>query len=102
MNQSTIEKTEAEVLHLADMLEATLRILHSTAYAPALKAVRVLRVVATDRTIDDDDDRALLKTLVAQLTRSAETVNRPASEYLLDTANVLSTVLAADAALSAA
>jgi hypothetical protein len=53
-----------------DMLEATLRILHSSAYAPALKAVRVLRVVATDRTIDDDDDRALLKTLVAQLTRS--------------------------------
>jgi hypothetical protein len=100
MNQSIIEKTEAEVLHLADRLEATLAVLHGRAYAPARKAVRVLRVIATDRSVDDDDDRDLLRTLVAELTRSAETVNH--SKILLDTANLLSTVLVADAALNAA
>jgi hypothetical protein len=100
MNESIIEKTETEVLHLADRLEATLTVLHSRAYAPARKAVRVLRVIATDRSIDDDDDRDLLKTLVAALTRSAETVNH--SKILLDTANLLSAVLVADAALNAA
>jgi len=82
-----------ELQQLVDKLEASLTIMHGSAYVPASQAVRILKVAAKGTTSLNIEWMAATS-LAMELRRMSGTVARPASERMVAAADALEGLVA--------
>lgn len=94
-NSSTLQPLQqATLTKCADRLEASLTVIHSSAYPDALSAVRLMRWLTDGTAHLATLDREMLPTLTMKLRKFAATVSNPAAANLTASADALDSVAA--------
>lgn len=86
--------TDEQLLELADQLEAATHRMHSQAYGSSRKAVRFLRYLAEDRTVDEND-AGFIRKVIDELNRFSQAVSDETCKRMLNAANALRSCLPA-------
>lgn len=86
--------SNAKLLRCADMLEASSCIMHGSAYQPARKGYKIMRLMAESRKMDADDVAALQK-LIPEMRYFSETIARPGRDRMRIAARLIERVLEA-------
>lgn len=92
-NPTASAPASSDLAQLADKLEASLTIMHGSAYAPSLKAVRILKAAAKPAASLNIEWMAATS-LAAELKKMSGTVARPASERMVAAANAIEALVA--------
>lgn len=87
-----IPVSNAKLLRCADMLEASSCLMHSSAYQPAHKGYKIMRLMAKSREMDADDVVTLQK-LIPEMRYFSETIARPGRDRMRIAARLIERVL---------
>lgn len=80
--------TDGELLEFAERLEAAIHQMHSEAYRSSNKAIKFLRYLAEDRTVDEND-AGFIRKVIDELSRFSQAVSEETCKRMLDAANAL-------------